>query len=378
MQKTRIIFGSVGIIIIFVLIGGGNAVKNIANSQPSTIIVSSPSNISQQNIILTQQQVISSYFAPNQTQAIQETIQNQLLSTTTQDPVDESVVVLTVEKINNDGTITDRVNSNIPDLFDIVTAKDSFTDLSGWKLKIGIEIQTKNSGVSLSLSGTIKTIVNDFDYEVKTLTITGDSGQLKTKKIRIGSLDSYEIPMNSLKQYFIEGNNKVVVKIESVSGVIGTKNLNKNNIILYESDFDYSANKIIVLTESGVKAKIYPKDSSLTLGSSAGIIYNTYCQSFYRGTWNCAVWGGSYDSGSRYPAPLLTNVKVFDSDNNLILNRPDLTGTSVTIPLFRNEQYHVIIASQNLDYFINTPEDSTITYDYQCVGTSNGVSCGHP
>lgn len=380
MNKTARIVFIVAIVLVVFFTSGMNILKNVLtdNSQTQHIISVPDSGITE--IQLTQDQIIASIISSNQTETTQEQLQQAVLSDTEIISIMPASLEIqpVLEKVDENGVIRDRINLDKINPLNYITSQNENIDLQNYKIRIALNLKSDHSFQKIIMNGNIITTINDQTLTVTEFSIDGTTDEQSEIIAKFGTLDYFELPYGTMIPKFTNGLNTVKIKIDSLKGFLGNSAFDVSDIMLFKTDLDYSQFKIISTDESGNIVKIYPKDSSLTLGSSIGISYSTRCQYTYRGTNICAQWGGSYDNGGRYPAPILTNIKVFDSNNNLVLDRSDLTGSSITVPLYRNEQYHVVIPSQNLDYMIKTPEDSSVTYDYQCVGTSNGASCGHP
>ena len=387
MNKSRVIFGSIGILIIFALIGGGNVLKNVTSEPPKSVIVSTPSaNV--KGVTLTQQQIVGSYFAPNQTQAIQQIVQNQVLTSVVQSPPDESFLNLNVEKINSIGTIVDRLDFKIVNLFDVAAGGQGLPDLANGKLRISLNFESKQPNIPVNLSGTMKISVNDVEITTKPITVTGDSGGSKSKTVTIDEGLFYDIPLEKEKLNLKVGINKLTISFSSISGSMGTKTVNKNNLVVYESKIQYSPELKVYITDENIQNAIYPSGESTVSFSTTGSPYTLYvptAEMCFSRTYF------SYSPCNYYPVEqqaqpiIVKGLSVKDSSTNeLLLNIPELKNKE-TVNLKRGHSYLITIQDPASSWTIQTPSDASITYDYSCVtsGTSGQTTtnistiCGH-
>lgn len=387
MITGRIIFLGAVLAIVFFLIAF-NPIKNtISTTSTNQYVVSVPVNYDT-NVTLTNQQQVAALFSGNKTESIQNSLQQNVLTSVVQTPSDETSINVTVEKFDSIGTIKDR-DSSVPNIFSFLTDQKTLPDLSGGKLRLSFDFQSKETNIPVKLNGFIKIKINDLEYASKAFNIDTNSGVLKAVTIPIEGNTYLEIPLDPTQLYLNVGINKLTVTFASIVGNMDLKQISKNDVLIYESEIQYSSDLKIYLDDENVTKLLYPSgDSTITFtASTSKFILSVASEERCIPYRNAGYYQPCfyYPTETITPAPIVNGVTVRElSTGKTLLDIPSLTG-SQTVSLQRNSEYEINIQDPVLSWKIKTPSDNVAKYTYTCVTTapsgytvaSYTTTCGH-
>lgn len=389
-RKTQVIF-IIAIITVVFLTSGMNIIKNIINDSPATsykvVVPQTPmgTNATSLDLKIDQTKLVLSYLSENKTEFIQNELQNQALTQASESSKDESSLTVTIEKYDGIGVIKDRI-LNIPDLNSFSNPNPNLPDLTGGKIRLSLEFQSKNPDVPIKLNGVIKITSNDMVL-TKPFKIDGNSGSLKTLDIPIDGLGYHDIQLNPDTLKLNVGINKFGIAFQNIDGTMGSKVVSRTNFMIYEAEIKYSPELRIFIDEKDVTSALYPSgDSSITFSTNTSkyILYQPSAeQCLNKNTGSSYQPCYYYPTEQTTPAPIVKGIIVKNTaTGEKLLNLSTLSGTS-TVSLQRNTEYQIDIQEPTLSWKIKTPTDSAIRYSYNCVTTApsgettNNFSTGH-
>lgn len=383
----------IAIITVVFLTSGLNIIKNVINDSPATqykvVVPQTPTgtNATSLDLKIDQTQIALSYLSSNKTEFIQKELQNQALSQVSEAPKDESSLNIVIEKYDSLGVIKDRIVS-IPNLNSFSNPNPNLPDLTGGKIRLSMEFQSKNANIPVKLSGMIKVTSND-SVVTKPFKIDGNSGSLKTLDIPIDGLGYYDILLNPDSLKFNVGVNKFSIVFQSIDGTMGSKAISKTNFMIYDAEIKYSPELRVFIDEKDVTPALYPSgDSSITFSTNTSkyVLYTPSEEQCFSRTYFSYSPCYYYPVETVTPSPIVKGVTVKNTaTNEKLLNLPTLSGTN-TVSLQRNTEYQIDIQDPALSWKIKTPADSAAKYTYSCVTTAPSGShnsatvtttCGH-
>ena len=373
MSAVRIIVIGIVLSSLFFLVAF-NPIKNSASDNLSKQYPVSVPTSTENEITLSGSNIATSSFASNQTDVIQDGLQQSVLSTTVTVPIKtiSLKVIPELEKLNSAGVIKDRINLDSIKIFSYITNANSNDDLQNDRLRLSLNLDTEKPFQQVNLSGSIMVILNDVIFAEHPFFLIGETDELGEGNVKFTNAQFLELEYKSLvPKLAVDKINTLKIDMVSLKGTANGTAFDIPTKTLFTSDIDYSQFKVIAKNENGLVEKVYPSDSSLTIKPEPSDKLRVECE-----------WSGFYTpcrtriyNDGVNPAPIVTDINIY-KDGSLVRHLDQANG--IPIPLQRNSIYHVTVGNPSHSYDLVLPDDEAVSYTFSCVVGSPNTVCGHP